>query len=347
MPKKTVEQGKRIEKKVTIDGKRVSFYGHSEKEIQKKMIEYQAKQKEVEEKVARGPTFREAADQWWADEEPRLSPNSVGSYKAARNRALDYFGDTPLKEIDATQIYSWLEHLGDQGFARKTVSNHRIVISGVFRWACKKMHFDSNPALLADIPKGLKKTKRRMPSPVEIEVVQQFRNDTDGLFFFFCMYTGLRLGEALALRWKDIDAEKNVIHVSLSACYAKSNQPFFKEPKTDAGTREVAYLNRLRDVLEPHRAAPENYVFAGASAMTKSALSRMRKRYKQKTGLDDICPHQLRHAFATLCFEANVPAKTAQGLLGHAQLSTTMDIYTELRNRKLSEAAEALNNIDF
>ena len=60
-----------------------------------------------------------------------------------------------------------------------------------------------------------------------------------------------------------------------------------------------------------------------------------------------MTPHQLRHAYATLLFEAGIPEKTAQSLLGHAQISTTMDVYAELREKKLMEAAQALNAADF
>ena len=79
--------------------------------------------------------------------------------------------------------------------------------------------------------------------------------------------------------------------------------------------------------------------------MSKRAYYCLLERYR-RAGLD-VTPHQLRHAYATLLFEAGIPEKTAQNLLGHAQLSTTMDVYTELREKKLEEAAQVLNDADF
>lgn len=164
--------------------------------------------------------------------------------------------------------------------------------------------------------------------------------------FYFILYTGLRLGEALALQWKDIDEEAGVIHVWRSLYWAGKNQGEFKPPKTEAGIRDVIYLNKLQAVMEPHRGAPEDFVLGGSKPMTKQKYTCLLRRFRKDAGIS-CGPHQLRHAFATLCFEAGIPEKTAQGLLGHAQLSTTMDIYAELRDKKRMEAAAALNNTDF
>jgi integrase len=327
------------EKKVTINGKRVVFRGKTEREIFQKIAAHQ-------EKAERGLTFEDMANEWWEDKEPRLSPNSVGGYNAALRRAIERFGDAPLQEINATQIRSWLNHLGKQGFARKTVSNHLIVITGIFSWACENRNYKENPSTLVHVPDGLTKKRRKMPTSEEIFAIQAAKNNPDGLFFYFLLYTGLRRGEALALQWKDIDADQNVIRVTRSLYYAGHNKGSFKAPKSDAGEREVIYLDRLKGALEPHRSTPESFVFGGDSPLTYKALQCLLKRYCKQTGLN-VTPHQLRHAFATLCFEANIPEKTAQGLLGHAQLSTTMDIYAELRDRKRMEAAAALNGTDF
>ena len=108
----------------------------------------------------------------------------------------------------------------------------------------------------------------------------------------------------------------------------------------------MIYMDRLRDVMEPHRGAPEGFVLGSDKPMSKRKYLCLMKRFKKQTNIT-CTPHQLRHAFATLCFEAGIPEKTAQGLLGHAQLSTTMDVYAELRNKKRMEAAASLNSIDY
>ncbi len=327
------------EKKLTLGGKRVVFRAKTQREVMQKIAAYQ-------ERETRGPTFGEVADEWWEYKEARLSPNTVSSYHTAYRRAVERFGELAVNEITATQIRAWLDWLGSRGYARKTVANHLIVATGICAWACEHYNTPANPATLVHVPDGLAKGKRTMPVQTEIEAIKASTGTEDGRFFYFLMYTGLRLGEALALQWKDIDAEAGVIHVWRSLYWAGKNQGSFKAPKTEAGKRDVIYLERLRDVMEPQRGMPEEYVLGGEKPMSKRKYLCLMQRFKKQMHIT-CTPHQLRHAFATLCFEAGIPEKTAQGLLGHAQLSTTMDVYAELRNKKRMEAAASLNSIDY
>lgn len=326
------------EKILVINGKRVAFRARSEREVMQKIALYQGQQE-------KGPSFSQMADEWWAYKEPRLSPNTINGYRVAMQRASDRFGDMPMKEITATQLRGWLDWLGSRGYARKTVANHLIVLSEVFAWACENHNLAANPAAMVHVPDGLAKTKRKMPTAREIEIIKANVDTPDGLFFYFLMYTGLRLGEALALQWKDLDPQKGTIHVWRSLYWPGKNKGEFKPPKTEAGNRDVIYLDRLQAVLEPLREAPDYFVLGQEEPMSKGQYSRLVHRFQKNAGVS-CTPHQLRHAFATLCFEAGIPEKTAQGLLGHAQLSTTMDIYAELRDKKRMEAAAALNATD-
>lgn len=328
------------EKKITLDGRRVVFRAKTQREVMQKIAAYQAR-------VESGPTFAEVAEEWWAYKEHRLSPNTVSGYRVACQRAVERFGNMRMSDITATQIRGWLDWLASRGYARKTVANHLIVAMGICSWACENYNTPANPATLVHVPDGLAKSRRTMPTQAEIDAIKALADTPDGRFFYFLMYTGLRRGEALALQWQDIDAAAGVIHVRRSLYWAGKNQGAFKEPKTEAGKRDVIYLDRLREVMEPHRGKPEEYIFGGGDLpLTHTRYRCMLDRFRRDTG-STCTPHQMRHAFATLCFEAGIPEKTAQGLLGHAQLSTTADIYTELRDKKRMEAAAALNAADF
>lgn len=76
--------------------------------------------------------------------------------------------------------------------------------------------------------------------------------------------------------------------------------------------------------------------------MTNSACTMAFRRYQKESGVA-VTPHQIRHGYATALFESGIDAKTAQALLGHAQISTTMDIYTHVREEALAEAAEKMD----
>ena len=327
-----------FEKILVIDGKRVAFRARSEREVIQKIAAYQ-KQEEI------GITFDAAAAAWWKDKESRLSPNTAPNYRLAMKRAVDRFDTTPVKDLTPVMVKAYLEYLAHRGYARRTVNQHFVVLREICAFACENYNVMQNAAALVKLPDKLPQTKRKMPTPEQIEAIKRAADTPDGLFLNFLMYSGLRLGEALALTWADVDIEHEALHIRRSLYFAGSNQGQMKAPKSDAGQRDVIYLKRLQMLLEPHRGAPCAYVFGGDKPMSKRAYYCMLERCR-RTGLD-VTPHQLRHAYATLLFEAGIPEKTAQTLLGHAQLSTTMDIYTELRKNKLMEAAQALNAADF
>lgn len=183
-----------------------------------------------------------------------------------------------------------------------------------------------------------------MPSIEETEIVKNSFDCTFGLFAYFLLYTGCRKGEALALQFKDINYTTKMINVSKSVYYV-SNKAELKLPKTDAGVREVILLTRLADKLP--KGKPDDYIFGddNGNPMTAKKFLIMWGKYCEETGLT-ITPHQLRHAYATILFEAGVDEKDAQELLGHANISTLRDIYTHISKTRKSETANRLNNFD-
>ena len=327
-----------FEKILVIDGKRVAFRARSEREVMQKIAAHR-------EREEIGVTFDAAAAAWWKDKEPRLSPNTAPNYRLAMKRAVERFGTTPVKDLTPVSIRAYLEYLAHRGYARRTVNQHFVVLREICAFACERYNVMQNAAALVKLPDKLPQAKRKMPTQEEIEAIKRAADTPDGLFLNFLMYSGLRLGEALALTWADVDLEHEALHVRRSLYFAGRNQGELKAPKSDAGQRDVIYLKRLQALLEPHRGAPGAYVFGGDKPMSKRAYYCLLERYR-RAGLD-VTPHQLRHAYATLLFEAGIPEKTAQNLLGHAQLSTTVDVYTELREKKLEEAAQVLNDADF
>lgn len=325
------------EKKLVINGKRVAFRARTEREVMQKIAAYKERDKI-------GPIFNDMAAEWWEYKEPRLSPNTAPNYRLAMRRASEQFDQEPMKDLTPVAIKAYLDRLARQGYARRTVNQHFVVLREICSWACENHNIMHNPADLVKLPDKLPQARRKMPQPMQIERIKSMVDTKDGLFLNFLMYTGLRLGEALAIQWGDIDPQAEMLHVRRSLYFAGKNQGELKAPKSESGNRDVIYLKKLQAILEPHRGPQNAFVFGGDKPLSKRAYYCILERCR-RDGLD-ITPHQLRHAFATLCFEAGIPEKTAQGLLGHAQISTTMDIYAELRDKKLLEAAQALNKID-
>ena len=322
-----------------INGKRCSFSSKDPKKVWEKYRSYR-------ESVDKGLRFSDMAQRWWETKLPTLAPNSRNGYEVAVRRAADYFGDCALDEITATAIHTYLRRLSAaHRFSRSTTSHHLVVVTQIFEYACNHHGYDKNPAQLVKLPDGLTKSRRTMPDQEIIERIKAAKDTPDGRLYFFLLCTGLRIGEALALQWKDLDPQEGTIRVAKSLCWAGHNQGFIKSPKSAKSNRSTLYMTRLQEVMEPSRGDPELYVFGGDEPMTKKAYYCQLRRCRD-LGMDTT-PHELRHAFATLCFEADLPARTLQGLLGHAQLSTSADVYAEIRTHKLLQDAERLNAVDF
>lgn len=320
----------------TINGKRVFFYGVTRMEALKKAEAEQMK-------AINGPTFEEVAEDWEEHHFPTLVWNTQKQYKPALKRAVAEFGKDYITDITPSDISSYIHGFAIGDRSDKVVRTQLMVISLVFKHAINSLGVNiSNPARDICIPKRLKKTKVTSPSSEDIKAIKSNLSVPFGMFPYMALYTGLRKGELLALTWKDINLKKRTITVNKSLYY-EYNKPFIKEPKTAKGVRTVPIL----DTLLPHLKKGKGLVFPNdhGTYITAKEYETLWRNYQKATGVKCTC-HQLRHCYATMLFEHNVNEKTAQALLGHAQLSTTMDVYTDIRNSYLKEKSKGLYKMD-
>lgn len=315
--------------------KRLYFYGRSEKEINQKILQFS---REAE----RGRTFNQISDLWWEEAEPRLAYQSVRTYNQARKRANEEFKNVPIKRITARDISSFLKKIAAKGYSQKTVSNQRMIVNQIFQYALLENDIEFNPCISIPIPKNLPKQSRSSASPEDEKLIRE--NADLWLFPFIAIMTGMRKGEILALQWKDVDFENSIIHVTKSV-FHEGDRPIIKEPKTKAGIRIVPLLKPLKDKLQTiSNRKSDNFIISdtGEKPLTNRRFITLTNQFKEKTGVT-CTAHQLRHSFATIAFECGVPVKSVQEILGHKQLSTTMDIYTDFRKQAMNDAADLLN----
>jgi integrase len=293
------------------------------------------------QKAQIGRSFSEIADEWWEEAEPKLALQSIRSYKLAMSRAVTFFNDTPAKDITAKSIQKYLNTLASQGYSQKVVSNHRMVVNRILTHAVMEGDTDLNPCASVKTPTDLPKSTREAANRSDEQIIKD--NAEQWLFPFFALMTGMRKGEILALKWKDIDFDKNYIYVTKSVAH-DGDKPVIKTPKTEAGNRIVPLLTPLRNELLKCNGKPDEYIISddGKSPLTNRRFITLYDNYRKATGITATA-HQLRHSFATIAFEADLDPKSVQEILGHKQLSTTMDIYTQFREKKLSAAADLLN----
>ena len=322
-------------RQIRVDGRIVSFYGKSEREINRKMLEY----RQAEEK---GKPFEKVADEWQREHFENIEYNTVRQYKPALEQIIDRFGGMSIKNIQSRDVSNFIQSVAAKGYAQKTVRTRLLVLNLIFKYAIINNYVDVNPCQYIGVPKNLPKTKREAPSATEIELVKSSIDKTFGFYAYFVLYTGMRRGEALAIRYSDIDFANKIVSVNRSIYYI-GNFPHIKPPKTEAGIRQIIIPDCLFSELVK-RQKTSGLVFPNkdGNIIKNEEFTRLWRKYQSETGLE-ITSHQLRHAYATLLFEAGIDVKDAQEMLGHSTIQVTRDIYTHISKSRAAKTADKLN----
>lgn len=327
----------RYQEAITINGKRIFFYGKTKAEIMTKLTEFtKAKEK--------GAAFNAVAYEFWEFHEQTLAEQSKRPYAAALKRAISAFQGFPIKDIQPIDISRQIA-LFSANHADKTVRTQLMVYNLIFQYAVTHGYMPSNPAREIHVPKNLPKSKRSAASSEDAERIKASVDLPCGLFAYMAMYTGLRKGELLALTWQDIDLNKQTISVTKSLEHI-NDRPHIKPPKTETSIREVVIPDQLLTVLKKQKDR-KGIIFKSASGgyIGSSVFHDLWARYCKASGVK-CSPHQLRHLYATALFENGISVKTAQHMLGHAQYNTTMDVYTELRKKYAEKIKDKMHKIN-
>lgn len=337
--------GKRIEKKITLpNGKRKSFYGASEREVLKKIAAYQGE-------IKKGKPFDIVAREWEKEHYKTIAPGTITTYKPAINRAINEFSGKTIKEVTPADINRLLLWLKNKGYSAKVAKTQKSVINLLFNWAIIKDYVDSNPASVITIPKNMPKKKREFPQTSDIDKILHSLDCTFGLFAYFLVFTGCRRGEALAVTYEDIDFEKKTIAINKTIQHHNKSK-LSHQTKTEAGLREITLLDNLANALPKKK---KGYVFNHeGKPLTSKRFSTLWVQYCKEAGLvkvndlgvevPSLTPHQLRHYYATMLYEAGIDEFSAKTMLGHTDIKLTRDIYTHYSQTKAAKDQEKLNN---
>lgn len=330
------KDGRYVKKKI-IDGTPVYFYSDEKTEraaridIDRQMLAYTAKTAESE-------NFGVVANEWLAAKAETVGHKTYLTYKETVSR-LEALADKKIDALQASDVQSIINRLYNHGYSKTVILRTKGVVSMILDYAIGKNIKVYNFTRSVTIPRNAKRAERSALTDAEIESVIDHVNDDFGLYPFFLMYTGLRRGEALALQWRDVDLEHGTISISKSIEFS-SAAGHAKTPKTESGVRQIPILSPLVPHLKGGN--PDEYVFGGSRHYSETMIRRRWDKYLAATGLN-ITQHQLRHTYATMLYRAHIDAKTAQHLLGHSDVSTTLNIYTHIAKELDTDVANRIN----
>ena len=192
-----------VERTRTYDGKRVHFYGRRVAEVNAKIAAYEEERRRLQEA---GPLFESVAPEWWELYQQQVKNGTTRAYQGGYNSAMQEFTGHHMKEITPAVVDNWSRKFKSRGMAGGTARNARSVLSLIFKYWCIRDDQVYNPVPMTSLPRGMKKTEREPPTPAQLAAVKA-HPESFGLCAWLFMYTGCRLGEVLALQWRDIDWE--------------------------------------------------------------------------------------------------------------------------------------------
>jgi integrase len=299
--------------------------------------------------VATGATFADAVAEFLrhAEHDRQLKPSTLRGYRSIINaHLLPAFGERPIEQITSAEVEQWRSTLHAVDGARlrqraggtveaslrspdalsNNSKNHILVLlHGVFARACKVYGLPLNPVAAVERHPARLSGDIEVFSPEEVwALVRAAESEQDGAIFLTAAFTGLRLGELIALRWRDIDYTGSVLRVRASWAVGALTSPKSGKVRSVPLAPEVAQALAKLSARE-HFAGEDDLVFSGdtGSYLDDSALRRRYKRALTRAGLRQLRFHDLRHTFGTRMI-AKADIRRVQEWMGHADIQTTM-----------------------
>lgn len=283
-------------------------------------------------------TIREIAEAWKEYKRPYVKQSTMAAYVLIlENHVLPEFGDNDsLHEHD---VQAFVLKKIERGLSVKSVKDILIVLKMVMKFGVKNewmTHYEWD----------IKYPANNMPKELEVLSVANHRKILDyvqhnftfmSLGIYISLSTGLRIGEICALKWSDINVADGTITVqrTIERIYVvegekKHTQLVINTPKTVNSCREIPMSKELLAMVKPMKKVVNGdfYVLTNEDKPTEPRTYRnYYNRLMEKLDIPKLKYHGLRHSFATRCIEAGCDYKTVSVLLGHSNISTTLNLY--------------------
>lgn len=349
---------------------RKQFYGKTQKEVKEKLDDFKKQLSlgalPTDDKI----TLEQWYYTWLFDYRIKdLKPKSFEKYEGIYRNYIKgtSLGRIKLKDLRATHIQQYYNKLTDiDNKPPSIIRGLNTRLKPCLSEAEKQGYTQKNYCKLVTLPKDNSSKEIKVLTPEQqSRFIAAIKGHNLEILFLVALGTGLRIGELLGLKWSDIDFTTNNLTVNRTITRAKNPTTGKYEileqlPKTKNALRTVPIPTNIILRLKDHKLKQNkyrlkvgeayfnnDYVFANdfGYVLDDKRPGRNLNSILKSLGIEPMKFHALRHTYATRLFEANVPPKTVQVLMGHSDISITLDIYTHVMEDTKLEAVEKLNEI--
>lgn len=289
------------------------------------------------------PSFGEYVENWMTLYKVNtLKPTTLRGYRTMLTaHLLDTFGDMKLRDIKPADIQKFLN--ANKQLAKSYLMAMLTFMSQIFKDAIEDELAVTDPTASRKIVVPSDKVIVRDSLPLEdykdILASLPLLCTDDRRMMALMMLTGMRRGEALGLRWEDIDLSSGLIHIQRNVTYAQ-NQPFIGTPKTAKGERDVPINSMLLAHLEPIQT--EGFIIGDTEPISRMSYRRRMERIEATIDLHGATAHLFRHSYLTYAASLGTDLKTLRSIAGHADIQTTMNRYVHKQTDKIIETGNRL-----
>jgi len=339
--------------------KRKYFHGHTQDEVRRKLGDYERALSDGRTPAPERLTVGRYLDDWLEEVvRPAKAPKTTRTYEGiVRVHLKPSLGHTRLRALAPLEIQRMLNAKAAAGLSRRTVQMIREVLRNALRGAVRMGYLPRNPAEHVSVPVP----QRRRVRPFTVRELEDFLDaapdDRLGALFVTVVGLGLRQGEALGLRWEDIDFDAGLLAVD-GALKRVGGRLQRLEPKTVSSRRRLPMPDFVASELQRHRVrqlqqrllagsrwVDSGYVFTTTigSPLDGPAVTKQLHRFLRNAGLPDMRFHDLRHQFASLLLAGGESVKVVSELLGHQDGALTLRTYSHVLPDAMRQAVHRMD----
>jgi integrase len=299
-------------------------------------------------------TLAEFLQHWLKDYVwPNLAPRTAEGYDSIiRQHVIPGLGDIPLMKLTPERLQQYYSGKlangrtdGQGGLSQTTVSHHHTCLHRALSIALKWGLISRNPADAVTPPRPQRPEIQTMTEN-EVQTFLKTAKETPYYaLFYLALFTGMRRSELLALRWCDVDLDMCEVSVSRSLHLLRDGSITIRQPKTAKGNRQVALPPSAALVLKQYKDEKtaryimlgipfqdDELIFShdGGKFLLPDTVSHAWTKIVKRAGLKHFRMHDARHTHASILLKQNVHPKVVQERLGHATISTTLDLYSHV-----------------